>query len=114
MGIDTSMLKYGKPEPRVVAKREKRLTKLEQERLCRAAVRLRDKGRCVVPGCKELSQHLHHIVYRSKGGKWRTENICSLCVAHHALVHGGKITISGNADEELIITGDAKYLRFRL
>ncbi len=95
-------------------KRTKRLTKDEAERICRAAVKKRDHGKCVVPGCKETSAHLHHIVYRSKGGKWKSENICSLCVAHHALVHAGRITITGNANEHLTIKGDKKDLRFKL
>lgn len=103
-----------KPEPRIYAKRATKLSLAQQERDCRIAVRRRDKGRCVVPGCKERSAHLHHIVYRSRGGKWRSPNICSLCVAHHQLVHAGRIQISGNADEELIITGDRLDLEFKL
>jgi hypothetical protein len=101
-------------ESRVETKRADRLSKAEQERNCRIAVKKRDKGRCVVPGCKEASDHLHHIQYRSKGGKWRTENIASLCAGHHSLVHLGKIDISGNADEHLTITGERKYLAFKL
>lgn len=112
--MDTRGLKFAKPEPRVVAKRKRRLTKDEQERLCRVLVHQRDKRHCVVPGCKERTAHLHHIQYRSRGGKWTTQNICSLCVAHHHLVHNGYLTISGNADEELIIKGDKKWLVFKL
>jgi 5-methylcytosine-specific restriction endonuclease McrA len=82
-------------------------------RACRAAVKKRDKGRCVIPGCKEAAQHMHHIVYRSHGGKWHSENICSLCVTHHQLVHAGLIQIAGNADVHLDITGDLKHLRFK-
>ena len=103
-----------KPEPRVIAKRQKRLDLAQEERTCRAAVRWRDKGRCVVPHCRAISRHLHHIVYRSHGGQWQTQNICSLCPAHHALVHAGKIQISGNADEELTFTGEKQYLSFKL
>jgi hypothetical protein len=114
MGIDTSMLKYGKPAPRVVGQRTKRLDAATKERLCREAVNKRDKGKCVVPGCKEHGPHKHHIVYRSRGGKWTTANVCSLCVAHHQLLHAGLIAISGNADEHLTITGEKKYLAFKL
>ncbi len=112
--MDTSGLAFPKPEPRVVRKKAKKLDLQSQERVCREAVKKRDKGRCVVPGCKERSAHMHHIVYRSRGGKWKPENICSLCVAHHLLVHAGLIAISGNADDELIITGDRKHLSFKL
>ena len=85
-----------------------------QERACRAIGRKRDHGRCCVPGCRDRAEHLHHITYRSKGGKWRPENLASLCPSHHEMVHQGKITISGNADDELIVTRDAAALRFKL
>lgn len=95
-------------------KRAKRLTREQDERDCRDIVKKRDKGKCVIPGCKEKSDHLHHITYRSKGGKWRSGNICSLCASHHQMVHLGKIQIEGNADDELKITGDVAALRFKL
>jgi 5-methylcytosine-specific restriction endonuclease McrA len=117
MAIDYSVFdipKVRKGDSRAEAKRAKRLSREDQERICREAVRKRDKGRCVVPGCKDASAHLHHIVYRSKGGKWRSENICSLCPSHHHMVHLGKITITGNADDELVITGSRKDLAFKL
>ena len=114
MAIDYSSLRYGKGPLRVEATRAKRLTKAEQERACRIAVERRDKGRCVVPGCKEVGRHSHHIVYRSRGGRWRSENICLLCVGHHAMVHAGRIQISGNANEHLTITGSKKDLAFKL
>lgn len=117
MPIDYSVFdipKSPKGQSRVEMKRDKRLTNAAQETLCRSQVKARDKGRCVVPGCKERSVHLHHIVYRSKGGKWRSENMCSLCVGHHGLVHAGKITITGDANCHLTITGDRKYLEFKL
>ena len=114
MGIDTSGLRFPKGELRVEAKRAKRWTLADQERACRIVVGNRDKGRCVVPGCKEASQHLHHLVYRSRGGKWTPENIASLCAGHHALVHAGRITISGNANVHLDIQGSKKDLAFKL
>ncbi len=68
----------------------------------------------MVPRASFDEAHLHHIVYRSKGGKWHPGNIASLCPSHHQMVHLGKITIRGNADEELIIEGDTAALRFKL
>jgi hypothetical protein len=55
-------------------------------------------------------------VYRSRSRtlRWATANLCFLCPAHHALEHAGKITISGNADEHLTITGAKEYLEFKL
>ncbi len=114
MAIDYSQLAIPKGEPRVIRRRDKRLSLAQLERQCRTEVRKRDKGKCVVPGCRERAVHLHHIVYRSHGGKWRTENICSLCQGHHGLVHAGRIQINGNANDELIITGTKADLAFKL
>lgn len=115
--IDYSLFAIPKSRPgdtRAEAKRAKRMANQSDERTCREAVQKRDKGKCVIPGCKDKSDHLHHITYRSKGGKWRSGNIASLCASHHQMVHLGKIQISGNADVHLDITGDVAALRFRL
>jgi hypothetical protein len=114
--MDTSELAFPKPLPRIVARHIRKLDLAQLERQCRTNVRRRDKGKCVVPGCKERGSHLHHIVYRSHSRRmtWLTSNCASLCPSHHALQHAGKISISGNADEHLTITGARKYLAFRL
>lgn len=112
--MDTSGLKFAKPEPRMVDRIRYKRDLAAQERACRKAVKARDKGHCVVPFCKARSHHLHHITFRSQGGKWRTGNVCSLCLFHHRALHAGKIRIVGDADQELIITGDRRYLQVTL
>ena len=106
MSIDYNALGPGsipKGTPRVIDRIQQKRDYAKQERECRIAVKQRDKGRCVVPGCREASKHLHHIVYRSRGGKWQSGNIASLCVMHHQMVHAALIQIDGNADEGLTI-----------
>jgi len=105
-----------KPEPRCVTRVRREKQDAKAERACREIVRSRDKGRCRIPGCSEKSDHLHHIVYRSKSKamRWLPENLVSLCLDHHRLEHAGIIHISGNADQEIIVTGDVDRLRFRL
>ncbi len=105
-----------KPEPRIVSKHRRAKLDAKDERAAREIVRARDHGKCCIPGCKDRAVHLHHITYRSKsrGLRWDQRNLCSLCADHHALVHAGEIKIAGNADEELIITGNIDRLRFRL
>jgi len=61
--MDTSGLAFPKPEPRVRTKKAVKLDLAAQERICRAAVKRRDHGKCVVPGCKEYYAVLHHIVF---------------------------------------------------
>lgn len=106
-----------KPEPRILAKKRQKLDLSALERECRRMVKARDKGHCVVPGCKSREGvEMHHVVPRSlsKRARWLTSNNCLLCLTHHRLRHAGLITITGNADEELFIAGERKHLEFRL
>ncbi len=105
-----------KPEPRCVTKTRKAKVDAQDERAARAAVKARDKGRCRIPNCNERAIHVHHIVFRSQSKRlrWRTENLLSLCGEHHQLAHSRIIEISGDADGEIVITGDTERLRFRL
>ncbi len=106
------------PKPEIGAVTRKRRDKVDAqaERVCRGIVTKRDHHRCVVPRCRQYGKHLHHIVYRSKskGLRWATSNTCLLCVDHHRLEHAGEITIRGNADAHLVITGNVDALTFRL
>ncbi len=105
-----------KPEPRCVTKKRREKVDARNERACREIVRKRDGGRCRIPNCNERGVEAHHIVYRSKSKarRWDPANLVSLCGDHHRLRHAGIIQIAGNADEEIIITGDVDRLRFRL
>ena len=106
--MDTSGLAFPKGQPRIIDRITKKHALAAQERLCRAEVKQRDKGRCRVPNCKQSSAHLHHIVFRSQGGRWQACNIVSLCVLHHQLVHGGVLSISGDANKVLTFDGRTK------
>lgn len=117
MGMDTSGLAFPKGKLRVEAKRERRLSKEDRERVCREEVWRRYGRKCNVPGCKEPATEQHHIVYRSrsKALMYAVDNRAPLCSAHHQLLHAGKIQIHQRTpDGELIVTGDRKYLRFKL
>jgi|SRR6185436_20436605 len=114
--MDMTMFKFAKPEPRCVAKRRAEKFDAKQERACREITRARDKGKCRIPGCIDYATELHHIVPRSQSKKrrWLTSNCVWLCGDHHKLRHAGVIQISGDADTEIIVTGDVNRLRFRL
>lgn len=60
------MIGFPKPTPRVVLKKRREKLDAKDERACREICRKRDGGRCRIPNCHERSEHLHHIVYRSK------------------------------------------------
>ena len=116
MDMTDSRLGFPKSEPLAVTKLRRLKKDAKNERACREITRKRDGGRCRIPNCGERSVHLHHIVYRSKSSrrKWHTGNCVWLCVEHHSLVHAGVIHISGDADSEIIVTGDVDRLKFRI
>lgn len=105
-----------KPEPRCLTKKRRAKLDARNERACREIVRKRDLGKCRIPGCIDRATEQHHIEYRSlsRGRRFDPANIVSLCAEHHQLRHAGVIHISGNADDEIIVTGDIDLLRFRL
>lgn len=105
-----------KPIPRCVDRKIRQKLDAKDEREARQIVRDRDRGICRVPGCRSRADHVHHIIYRSqsKRRRWDPQNLVSLCVDHHRLEHAGVITIRGNANKHLEITGDVNALRFRL
>jgi hypothetical protein len=102
-----------KPEIGAVTRKRRDLKDAQAERACRQAVKQRDDNRCIVPRCRKYGRHMHHVVYRSrsKGLRWATANNCLLCVDHHRLEHAGEITIRGNADGALVVTGDVDVLK---
>ena len=114
--MNMSGLRFPKPEPRIIAKKRREKRERINERACREIVRKRDGGKCRIPGCISRNVEMHHIVPKSRSNrlKWNQTNNCLLCREHHALRHAGVIRITGDADRELVITGNVDALRFRL
>lgn len=50
----------------------------------------RDGYRCRWCGRMDVGIDLHHVVYRSSGGRHVPENLISLCREHHNLAHSSK------------------------
>jgi 5-methylcytosine-specific restriction endonuclease McrA len=97
---ESSGLLYPKARARVLDRIDQKKLLAKQERECRRAVKARDKGLC--RACKKHGAiHMHHIQFRSQGGKYQTCNIVSLCTDCHKLVHGGVLRIAGDADKPL-------------
>ena len=69
----------------------------------RRKVFVRDKHRCVVPGCRSTRfLEAHHVRPRSEGGRHELRNLCLLCDAHHLQLHEGVISIRGFAPDQLV------------
>ncbi len=64
-------------------------------------VRKRDKG-CRYPGCGRTRWiHIHHIIHWAHGGPTDLDNLISLCLYHHRLIHEGGWRISGDPNGDV-------------
>ncbi|MFO0725822.1 MAG: HNH endonuclease signature motif containing protein [Myxococcota bacterium] len=78
----------------------------------RKAVRARDGGRCVVPGCTHLRfVDIHHLVPTSLGGPNTLANLVSLCTAHHQRLHEGVLAVEPGGGGGWVVrqAGGAEY-----
>lgn len=92
-------LPVGRTRKQVKGRKQRAASKVVKA--VRAAVVARDKGCCRSCGC--LGREAHHILPRSRGGKWTTDNILLLCRRCHRSIHDGQIAILGDADGALYI-----------
>ncbi|MFT3694136.1 MAG: HNH endonuclease signature motif containing protein [Kofleriaceae bacterium] len=59
----------------------------------RRTVVQRDRGKCVVAGCRsQRFVDIHHIVPRAEGGGHTADNLVLLCFAHHQMLHKGTLS----------------------
>lgn len=68
----------------------------------------RDAYRCQYPDCRGRKElHVHHIVFRSHSGKKgrarsnSPQNLVTVCVFHHRMIHAGTIGVTGQAPSGL-------------
>lgn len=84
-----------KPAPRAVDRRAEARAKERAWQQVRTEVKFRESGRCRL--CPEKGVDVHHVTYRSRGGKHETQNTVLLCRRHHQEVHDGIVKLAGNA-----------------
>lgn len=72
----------------------------------RRRVLARDDHRCRACGGRHCL-HVHHIKFRTHGGRTLIVNLISLCEHCHALVHGGLLVLVGETADEITFA-DAK------
>lgn len=69
----------------------------------RRALLARDGG-CVWPGCRNRRfLQAHHIVFWSRGGSTRLENLALNCPPHHRLIHEGGWSLERDATGQIIV-----------
>lgn len=70
----------------------------------RRQVLRRDGGKCVVPGCRHaVFVDIHHLDPKAEGGGNDSENLVTLCAAHHRAVHSGRLTLEGDVATGLVV-----------
>lgn len=100
-GSNSPALKFAKPNPRVVNARAKLRLKQKQWQEVKAIVKKRDAGQCRAcskHGRRKPGTEVHHLLYRSHGGKDDAKNLILLCKDCHQDAHAKllKITWRGN------------------
>ena len=70
----------------------------------RALVVRRDRH-CRFAGCRARIDEVHHVIFYSRGGPTRSDNLLGLCWHHHHLVHEGGWRVEGDANVEVKGTG---------
>jgi 5-methylcytosine-specific restriction endonuclease McrA len=83
-----------RPKPRVVLQRERRVADRLMAATVRTAVWRRDSGRCRTCGAR--GAHVHHLRFRSRGGRWTTANCLLLCRRCHQDVHARILVLTGD------------------
>ena len=66
----------------------------------RTRVLARDGNRCRCCG-RRTGLHVHHLVFRSKGGRTKIWNLITMCVLCHALVHEGTLRLAGKTQRRV-------------
>jgi hypothetical protein len=65
----------------------------------------RDHGRCQTPGCRSArGLEIHHVVRRADGGSHDPGNLSLRCSSCHLAIHGGLLTVTGTAPDQLQTT----------
>ena len=69
----------------------------------RRQVMRRDRGHCIVPGCR-AARHLevHHVIPRARGGTHDPLRLAVLCSRHHDALHQGQLDIAGRFPDFII------------
>jgi 5-methylcytosine-specific restriction endonuclease McrA len=84
-------LRFPKPRPHILDKRQQATERATNWRKVQTLVRIRDKARCVV--CGKPGWEVHHVVYRSHGGKDEPRNLALLCKVCHEDAHAKLIAL---------------------
>lgn len=91
------MLKFAKPRPRLLDTRAIKAAQALQWRELRRRVLKRDGGVCRV--ClRAKAFEIHHVLFRSLGGKDEARNLIAVCRTCHEDIHGHVVKLRWRDD----------------
>lgn len=92
-------MKFPKPRPKKLVKREEDNQALRNWRHVRTLVLNRDKGQCRI--CRKAPAFdVHHLLPRSLGGKHEKRNLILVCRQCHSDIHGHIIYVRWSNDDD--------------
>lgn len=96
----TRLYAQPRPVPQIIAKRKGTRAHTELMKALRVAVFSRDQWKC--RACQHrYAIHLHHLLYKSHGGKDTTMNCVALCKECHQEIHARLLLVTfTNADKK--------------
>ena len=59
---------------------------------------LRRDVHCRIKGCRSTHGEIHHVIWRSRGGKTVLINLVFVCWRHHRMIHDHGWQLTGDAD----------------
>lgn len=86
------------PEPDAVVLPPERLLAIDSDASVPASLRRRilERDGCSCQACgSRRALMIHHVVWRSRGGRTIPSNLCPLCMICHGMVHDGYLFVSG-------------------
>lgn len=91
--LDCDSVQIGLPGQDVAGGKARQTVPPSVRRFCIS----RARGRCQVPGCRQIHNlEVHHLRLRKDGGTSDPENLIVLCGAHHRAFHEGWLLIDGS------------------
>ena len=94
IGSNSPRLAFPKPRPRIVESRALKAAKLSQ--LVELKKRIRKRDGSVCRSCGRFGVEIHHLVYRSHGGKDEAKNVVLLCLRCHQDIHAKLLIVTFN------------------
>ena len=91
---------------------ENRLPPDEYKARCKEVLQ-RDGWRCRLCG-RRNTLHVHHVLFRSRGGKDTLNNLLTVCYLQHEQIHKKELILFGDANCFVTVQDKKKQIRYNV